>query len=166
MLNWIAATDRWLLGIVGGSILLIIVAVVVVFTRANPEYRSGSNPDDVVFNYILALERGDYERAYSFLSPALPGYPRSAQAMRQQLQRPFPSEEDVSYDIASVTINGDQATVTAREIVIYRGSGLFGGGQSTSTYTFELQQTPDGWRLIGSSNWRVWQWCWTQEGGC
>lgn len=168
MLKRIAMTDRWLLGIVGGAVLLIIVALVVVFTRSEPAYRTGNSPADVVFNYILAVKQGNYERAYQYLSPSLPGYPASVQTMRRQLAPAFAAdtENDVSYAVVDPVIDGDRATITVRETIIYRGSGLLGGGQFTNSFTYELQQEAGEWRIISSTHWRVWQSCWEREGGC
>ncbi|MFN3374786.1 MAG: hypothetical protein ACK44M_14625 [Chloroflexus sp.] len=159
------STDRLLLGIVGGAVVLVVIAVVVVLARATPEYRAGIDPGDVVFNYILAVQRGEYERAYGYLSPTLPSYPRDVQAMRTNLRRFDPSSDDVSYAVIDTQINGDQATVMVRETMFYR-SGLIGGSQFSTTVTFELQRTANSWQLVSSSSWRVWAECWEWKEGC
>lgn len=159
------SVDRFLLGIVGGAVVLAIIAVVIVFTRAAPEYRAGNGPEDVAFNYILAVQRGDYDRAYGYLSQTLPGYPRSVQEMREQLRRFGVSDSDTSYAIINTEINGNRATVTVQETNVYRG-GLFGSSQSSNNFTMELEQTAAGWQLTSSSGWRIWMWCWEQKEGC
>lgn len=159
------STDRFLLAIVGGAVVLIIIAVVVVFTRAAPAYRAGNEPGDVVFNYILAVQRGDYERAYSYLSPALPGYPRSAADLREQLSRAQYYDSDTSYEVIKTEISSDRAIVTVRETIAYRG-GLFSSSQSSNTFTMELTRTDAGWQLTSGSNWQFWMWCWEQKEGC
>ncbi|MBO9315095.1 MAG: hypothetical protein J7456_04840 [Chloroflexus sp.] len=159
------ASDRFLIGIVVGSVLLIIIAVVIVLNRATPAYRTGNEPADVVFNYLLAVQQGDYERAYSFLSPTLPGYPRNVQEMRSQLPPANFSNEDVSFTVISLRIDGDWATVDVRETTVYR-SGLFGSNTATSVFTVGLQRRDGIWQLVSNTNWRTWSWCWEQEGGC
>lgn len=159
------SVDRFLLGIVGGTVVLATIAVVIVFTRPAPEYRAGNGPEDVVFNYILAVQRGDYDRAYGYLSPTLPGYPLSAQELREQLRRFGVSDSDTSYAIINTEINGNRATVTVQETNVYRG-GLFGSSQSSNNFTMELEQTAAGWQLTSSSGWRIWMWCWEQKEGC
>jgi hypothetical protein len=67
-------TDKFLLAIVVGVVLLIVVAFAVVFTRPKPAYQSDDTPAGVVHNYLFALQEGNYERAYSYLSPSLDGY--------------------------------------------------------------------------------------------
>ncbi len=159
------ASDRFLVGIIGGSVLLIVIAMVIVLTRAAPEYRAGNEPADVVFNYLLAIQRGDYERAYSFLSPTLPGYPQSVQEMRSQLPPADATNEDISFTIIRSQTEGDTAMVEVRETIVYR-SGLFGSNTATSVFIVGLQRRDGAWRLISCTNWRMWSWCWDQEGGC
>ncbi|WP_287907085.1 hypothetical protein [Chloroflexus sp.] len=159
------SSDRFLLGIIGGTVVLVVVALVMVLTRSTPDYRPDNEPSAVVFNYLLAIQRGDYERAYTYLSPTLPGYPSSVQKMRSDLSWLSNSNEEVSFAIADTKINGDQATVTVRETRFYRG-GLIGGSQTTSTFTMDLQRNADGWQLIGSTSWEMWSSCWSQKGGC
>ncbi len=159
------SVDRWLLGIVGGAVVLVVVALAVALSRAAPEYREGSEPDDIVFNYLLAIQRDDFDRAYSYLSPDLPGYPDSARAMRADLRRSGFSETDSSYAIIDTVVRGDQATVTVRETRVAPG-GLFGSSQFSSTFTMDLQRTDAGWRLVSGSGWQFWMWCWEQKEGC
>lgn len=159
------SSDRFLLAIVGGSILLILVAVVIVLSRAEPTYRSGTEPGDVVFNYLLALQRGDYEQAHSLLSPTLPGYPRDARVMRSQLRSLAVTQEEISYAVIDSWQNGDRATVTVQATTFFR-TGLFGSSTSSYTFTVELLQHEGSWKLIANDDWRTWQWCWGQEGGC
>lgn len=159
------SSDRLLWGIVGGAVLLAIIAAVVVFMRTEPEYRTGNDPDDVVFNYILALERGDYERAYSYLSPTLPGYPKNVQQLRTQIPPSQFSDDDVSYMVVDSKVNGDYATVLVRETIVYR-TDLISVSQSTNTITMELVRTDTGWQLIGGGGSWIWEWCWEDKGGC
>jgi len=113
----------------------------------------------------LAVQQGDYERAYSFLSPTLPGYPRNVQEMRSQLPPANFSNEDVSFTVISSRIDGDWATVDVRETTVYR-SGIFGSNTSTAVFTVGLQRRDGIWQLVSNTNWRTWSWCWEQEGGC
>ncbi|WP_322496080.1 hypothetical protein [Chloroflexus sp.] len=162
----IQSSDRLLWGIVGGAVLLAIIAAVVVFTRTESEYRTGNDPADVVFNYILALERGDYERAYSYLSPTLPGYPKNVQQLRDQLPPSLFSDNDVSYMVVDSKVNGDYANVLVRETIVYR-SDLISISQSNNPITMELVRTDTGWQLTGGSGGlRIWEECWEEKEGC
>lgn len=61
-------SDKTLALIVGGVVLLLIIAFGLVLLRPAPEYRDDVDPDGAAHNYLLALQRADYERAYSYIS--------------------------------------------------------------------------------------------------
>lgn len=61
--------DRFLLGIVIGIVLLGALAVGLFFVRQAPQqYVEEDNPEGVIHNYILALQEGDFDRAYKYLA--------------------------------------------------------------------------------------------------
>ena len=73
--------DRFLLAIVAGIIVIAVAAVVVVVSRGGDvTYRPDDTPDGAAFNYLLALQRGDHERAYGYVSPSIKNYPTSVGA--------------------------------------------------------------------------------------
>ena len=71
------STDKFLISIVIGIMLLVVVAFGIAFLRPEPTYQSEDTPEGVVHNYLMALQREEYYRAYSHLSPVIPGYPDS-----------------------------------------------------------------------------------------
>ena len=71
------STDRFLIGIVIGVVVLVIAAFGVAFLGPKPAYQSDDTPEGVAHNYLLAIQREDYARAYGYLSPDLRGYPAS-----------------------------------------------------------------------------------------
>ena len=61
--------DRFLIGILVGVAVLVVVAVGVFFLRQNDQtYIAEDTPDGVVHNYVLAIQLGDYDRAYGYLA--------------------------------------------------------------------------------------------------
>ena len=61
--------DKFLIGILVFIGLLVVTALVLFATgRSNQNYVTDDGPEAVVHNYTLALTRGDYERAYSYLA--------------------------------------------------------------------------------------------------
>ena len=61
--------DRFLTGILVGIGLLVVVALVVFFTRKNSQtYVPDDTPEGVVHNYVLAVLDKDYEKAYGYLA--------------------------------------------------------------------------------------------------
>lgn len=64
--------DRFLATILVGLLAVVVVAIVLVWRSpagTELEYRTGSEPDDVVHNYAVAITKGNEERAKSYLSP-------------------------------------------------------------------------------------------------
>ena len=62
--------DRFLIGILAGIGVLITAALVVFFIRQGDgqTYTQEDTPDGVVHNYVLALQQGDYQKAYGYLA--------------------------------------------------------------------------------------------------
>src|SRR4051812_11295777 len=61
--------DRFFTGILIGIAALVIVALVVFFMRKdNLVYVADDNPVGVVQNYVVALHKHDYEKAYAYLA--------------------------------------------------------------------------------------------------
>ena len=61
--------DRFLIGILVGIGVLVVLALGLFFTRQDTqEYQTDDTPEGVVHNYVLALYRGDHEKAYGYLA--------------------------------------------------------------------------------------------------
>src|SRR5574340_1299559 len=70
-------TDKFLIGIIAGIGLLVVIAVVVVLSKPEETYQNENTPESVVHDSLLALQKEDYAKAYSFISSSIPGYPRT-----------------------------------------------------------------------------------------
>ncbi len=62
--------DRFLIGILAGIGVLILAALVVFFVRQGEtqSYLEDTTPDNIVHNYVLALQQDDFEKAYGYLA--------------------------------------------------------------------------------------------------
>jgi hypothetical protein len=61
--------DKFLATILAGVGVLILLSLVIFFVRKSQEkYLPEDLPKNVVHNYILALDKGDYQRAYGYLA--------------------------------------------------------------------------------------------------
>jgi len=159
-------TDKILIGIVVGIVLLIIVALVVALTQSEPTYQSENTPEAVAHNYLLALQKEEFEEAYSYLYPDLKGYPESLEKFEEQIQDnswSFRLDRDVTLSVESTKVTGDRATVEVLESSFY-GGGLFDSGQSTYDFDMELRQVDNEWKII-ESDW-YFAWCWDRLEGC
>jgi len=158
-------TDRVLIGIVVGAVLLAGGAFAVILLRPEPTYLDADTPEGVVHNYLLAFQREDYSRAYGYLSPNLSGYPRSAQQFEQQVEDSYQFQgiNEGSLTISTAAVDGTQATVEIRE-TIFSDGGLFDSGQYLNTFKVDLTQVGGEWKITDSE--RYFLACWRRLGAC
>lgn len=156
-------SDKILFGIVAGVIGLVIVAFIVAFTRPKPAYQSEDAPEGIAHNYLLALQKREYERAYRYLSPELPHYPRDVEEFTSDVQNQGYNfdfdQSSVTLEIVSSEVRGDDATVDVRETRFYQGD-LFNSGESSYVFTMTLRRNSaqDSWKIYRSDNY--WVYCW------
>ncbi|TEU18573.1 MAG: hypothetical protein E3J21_05670 [Anaerolineales bacterium] len=159
------STDKFLIGIVVGIVLLVVAAFVVTLTRPEPTYQAEDTPEGVAHNYLLALQKKDYQRAYGYLSPTLKGYPVSAERFAENVEDrswSFRLDTDTTLAIESARVTGNRAVVKVRESR-FRGSDLFDSSQSTTVFDMELR-LEDEWKIADSDYYFVW--CWKRDDGC
>ncbi|MFN2199720.1 MAG: hypothetical protein ACK2UO_00860 [Caldilineaceae bacterium] len=159
-------TDRYIIVFATGIVLLIVVALVVASIRPDETYLEGDGPEIVAHNYLLALEQGDYTRAYSYLSPNLKGYPSDQRTFVQDVRENpwlFPSEEGYSaLTLLSVKENDGWADARVR-MTTNAGGGLFGFNRNSDEVTLQMEQTDQGWKIAGGA--RLFVYCWS-SGDC
>jgi hypothetical protein len=160
--NIMKGSDKFLIGIVAGILLLIVISLVVVLTRPEPEYRNGGSPEVTVHNYLLALRLKEYERAYGYLSPRLTGYPKDAEAFADDIDNRYSSRfghGDTTIDVQSADMRGNMATVEVLETSFSDGD-LFSSGNYERRFDMELRHENGQWKLMGGD--RYWTSCWEQ----
>lgn len=169
--------DRFLMGIVVGVVLLVIISFAVVLWEPLPSYRPDDTPEGVVHNYLLALQRQDYERAYSYLSPDLIHYPVDLAEFREDVEE-WPwvlgLDDDVTLVVEPARILGDHQAVVKVQETIFISNGLFDTNQYTRPFSVLLerrgsQPRPEGsesdsWLIIAAESYLLY--CWTQKEGC
>jgi len=151
--------DRFTLGVVVGVIVLVLVALALVRLRPEPEYRTDGRPDAAAYNYLLAMQTEDWERAYTYLSPELACYPESLETFVNDVTdnrfvREFGS---VELRVDEGSLEGDVALVEVQETTFY-SNGLFSSGQSTNTFEVKLQRVEGEWRIERADNHWLWYW--------
>jgi len=162
-------TDKVLVGIVSGIVLLVVVAFAVALLRPEQTYQSEGTPEGVAFNYLFALRQGEYERAYGYLSPSIKGYPRDSEIFANQVRDNSWSfnldNASTTVEVESAKVSGKRADVEIRETRFYEG-GLFDSSQYTSFFTMTLRQDESGAWKIGQSD-SYWFYCWSDPNeGC
>lgn len=156
--------DMFLIGIVIGVVLLVGATIALVLLRSGePGYQQDNTPEGVAHNYLLALDVGEFERAYGYLSPALPGYPDSVEQFTEDIEDTwsyrYDRGEDFSLTVDAVQTTGDRSTVSVVRTVYYQG-GVFDDGTYSSEFRMTLRRQNGDWRVVEAT--RYWDRCWSE----
>jgi len=158
--------DKFLIGIIIGAVVLVAVVAAVLLTRPAVDYLPDDTPEGIVHNYLLALQRRDYQRAYGYLSPRLRGHPETLMQFQSDIEHntwQFQSGASVSLEVLSARVTGYEASVEVSESHLNRG-GFFPSGPSGYHFYVTLRQEDGQWRIIASDNYFAW--CWQEVQGC
>lgn len=161
-------TDKFLIGIVAAVVILVVAVLAIALLRPNEmSYQPDDTPEEVANNYLLALHLEDYDRAYGYLSPTLPGYPDNLDAFERNVEGNRWSfgyrDDEVSLAVDVVDVSGDKAKIVVRRTTFSRG-GLFDSGQYSSTFEMTLRLEEGTWKVTDSD--RYWASCWEKQDGC
>jgi hypothetical protein len=150
--------DRWLIGIIILVAVVVVVTLVLVLTRSEPEYLAEVAPEAVVHNYLLALQREEYDRALTYLSSTLSGLPADSREMRRALAYSTGVLERSAFRASpAVPDEGDIVRVEVN-LTSFEGAGLLDSRQETRHYTFWLRPEGDTWKLIDAGGFWGWSW--------
>jgi len=160
-------TDKFLIGIVAGIILLVVVVFLVVLLRPEPEYRDEDIPEAVVHNYLLALQKCEYERALGNLSSSVVNAPKDVDEFIEDINncswRFRNLDGDTSLIVVSANFRGKYATVKIKQTVFYSGD-VFDSNLNESIFEIRLKKQNGAWKLIDGDEY--WCYCWNEIGGC
>ena len=161
-------TDKYLIGIVVGSIVLVITSIFMVQSLPEPSYKDGVSPESVAHNYLLALHQDDYVRAYSYLSMQLDGYPKTADefedlVLNNSWDFRIDDNDNVQTEVIEVDIEDDRARVLVRETTFYSG-GIFSDVYDLSTFRITLRLDNEVWKIRSAS--QYWSNCLSDPSAC
>lgn len=151
--------DRFLIAILVFIGLLVAVAVGSFFVRQDvATYVADDVPEGVVHNYILAIQKKDFQKAYSYIQQTkdTPGY----ETFRSSFLNDPGYRQEVTLSIGKVNVNGDEAIVDI--FILHGGSRPFGSSwreTQTSLLIFE-----DGHWKIAHFPYPYWNWDWHRGG--
>ncbi|MEI7848150.1 MAG: hypothetical protein WCK35_20295 [Chloroflexota bacterium] len=149
--------DRFLTGILIGIAVLVVVALAIFFTRKdNLNYVSEDTPDGVVQNYVVALHKRDFDKAYGYLAD-LPSKP-TADFFRQSFLNHNVDPTNSGLEIGKSEISGNTASVTLG--VIYSPNDPFTSGYRNAEYA-QLVKQNDAWK-IKQLPYNFWSYDWYQ----
>jgi len=150
--------DRFLIVILGVIGLLVVVALVLFFARQEPQtYMAEDVPEGVVHNYILALQKEDFKRAYGYLQEAewKPAYT----VFQQMAISPGMDIAQSGVQIGVANRVGDEATVELT--IIHNSSAPFDRGWDENTLALLTLQDGE-WRIVNMP-YPYWGWDWYVE---
>jgi hypothetical protein len=158
-------TDRFLLAIIAGVVVLVAVALALALTRPAQGYLPETTPGAVAHNYLLAIKQRDDARAYGYLSPELSGHPATLDEFAADIDRyswSF-SRDSATISVGSERISAERAVVTIDETRFYEG-GLFSSSQYTTSFSVTLRRQGEGWKIISADSY--WALCWSEGEPC
>jgi hypothetical protein len=147
--------DRFLTGILLFIGLLVVAGLVLFFVRRDSRtYGPENTPDGVVYNYVLAIQNRDFERAYAALAEGehKPDYTYFLQNFQY-------AQMDAALEIASTRIEGNNAWVEV--LLHYMGTGPFETGWSNPD-TARLEKQAGAWKLTYMAS-PYWGYDWYQQ---
>jgi len=151
--------DRFLTGILVGIGLLVVVALVVFFTRKDSQtYVSDDTPEGVVHNYVLAVLDKDYEKAYTYLADL--EYKPTYEEFRRAFLNGEVNPDNQAVDIGESEIFDDVATVDLE--LIYNSSDPFSTGYR-NPQTADLVKQNGVWKLTLMPQYNFWGYNWYME---
>lgn len=160
------SVDKFLLAIVIGAILLVVIVFIIALTKPKPDYLPENTPEGVAHNYLFALEKGDYPRAYSYLSPNIKGYPEDSDEFIKSIEISsyrFKFDRNTSLQFEPMFYGDESAIITIKETTFSEG-GIFGSSEDTESFDMNLDLENGEWKITESD--RYFAWCWHQEDGC
>lgn len=137
-----ARPDRTLLVILGVVAALVIIALIVVLTRGEPESLDETTPEGVVQRYSAAVIDGDEEAAKAYLVPEL-----ADDCVRIETS-PGASMRVTLIDTEE---REESADVRVRIVTTY-GGGMLGSDEYEEEGVFDLVRDGDGW-LVERAPW-------------
>jgi len=103
--------DRFLTGILIGIAVLVVVALAVFFMRKdNLVYVTDNTPAGVIQNYVVALHKHDYEKAYDYVAD-IDGKP-TLDEFQQSFLGHLVDPANAALELGKTEIMGKNATVT------------------------------------------------------
>ncbi|BCW67311.1 hypothetical protein NicSoilB4_20740 [Arthrobacter sp. NicSoilB4] len=136
--------DRTLLAILAAIAVLVVVALIVVFTRGEPAPVDEATPAGVVQRYSAAVIAGDEAAAAAYLTDAVKNRCNTVERM---------PGDNLRVTLVSTTERPATADVKVL-ITVSEGGGPFGNAEYQVEDVFDLVKTGDKW-LIESAPWQL-----------
>jgi hypothetical protein len=138
--------DLIVLGIlVGGIVFLVVLALLGIAFLPQPQEITADMPEAVVYNFYLALDNKEYEKAYGYLC-ASDQTSVSLARFRNRVVERRGYNQLYCVECKDTEVHGDQAFVTVRFTYSYESSPLQ-RYEYSSERTVALVREGEAWRL-------------------
>ena len=133
--------------IIGGGVLLgvLLIGSIVVSLSNDEDVFDPGTPEYAVQQYLLHIERGDFETAHGSLSPDLQSE-CSVEELFKQLSGRLDRLDDNRITLESVQLVGETTSVTV-EVHEFRRGDLFGSSEWSHEHRFFLRQIDGEWNF-------------------
>lgn len=152
--------DKFLTGILIGIGVLVVAAVALFFVRQSSlDYVNDDTPEGVIHNYLLALNRENYEKAYSYLADK-EDKPSFAH-FRQTISTDYAYRSDIGVKILDTdTYKGEGSDEAVVQLSISYASSdpIFRSGYSSNN-SATLEKQNGEWKIT-MMPYDFWGWDW------
>jgi hypothetical protein len=150
--------DRFLLGILIGIGVLVLAALsLFIARRGEARYAPETIPEGIIQNYVLALQKKDFEKAYGYLAEQK--YKPDFAAFREFFITSFESYNRAGLTFGTSSITGDSAFVT---VIIQQNYGGPFNELSRNHETVDMVRQDGNWK-IRKFPYPFWGYDWYQE---
>jgi hypothetical protein len=150
--------DRFLSGILIGIAVLIVAALAIFFTRQNQAaYVSDQTPEGVVHNYVLAVLKKDYQKAYGYLAD-LDNKP-TFEEFRKAFAVGSLNPSNIGIKVGAADITGDDASVEVSTVNTPRDP--FSEGYNNPGVA-QLMRQNGAWKISSMPTYNLWDYSWYQ----
>lgn len=150
--------DRFLTGILIGIGALVILAVALFFARRGTlDYGPENGPDGVVRNYVIAIKKGDYDRAYGYLG-AFQNKPSRLIFRQTFLNYQASQIASAGIEVGQPSIEGDTAVV---QITLLQGSSDLFSSVYRNQQSASLALAGGQWKITNMV-YPFWDYSWTE----
>ena len=150
--------DRFLTGILLGIGLLVVIALAVFFTRKDSQtYVPDDTPEGVVHNYVLALLKKDYEKAYGYLADL--DHKPTYDEFRKSFLNGIVNPNNGAVDIGTSETTRDEASVEVT--MINNASDPFSTGYRDTQRAILVKQN-GAWKISSMPTYYFWDYSWYQ----
>jgi hypothetical protein len=147
--------DRFLIGILAGIGILVVLSIALFFMRRGTlEYGAEGTPEGVVRNFIVAVKKGDYDRAYAYLAPATPTIEKLS--FTQNYTNQGTQIASIGVEVGASTLDGSKAIV---QVTLLHGNGDLFGSSYREQQSAELVQIGGDWK-IKTMPYPFWDYAW------